>query len=250
MPALRASVVGSVLPGARVGLVARAMATRPDAVVPTKKGKKAGLAAVVEKELAYEAEDKVTSSNLEEIAGSLRVDWEVVDAPGAARFHLTRTVNGQEVRVDVDCSPVPVHGDEEWNEEQEEEEEEQEGGEQEPEVQDGFRVLVTITDAAKGKVMQVGTFVKDHLQVEKVAMYKAGEQPSANSIFSGVDETPLYAGPVFEELDTELQDAMYAYLQERGVDDDFAVKIADYCSSKEQVEYVRWLEELSAFARK
>lgn len=228
----------------------RAFATKPDMIIPSsKKNKKDNsLAAVVDRELKYEEQDKQSSTNLEEIAASLGVDWEVVDEAGMARFALKRTLGAQQIRVDVDCSPVPVHGDDEWNEEEQAEEAEEEQPE-EPEVQDGFRMLISISDPAKGQVMQVGTFVTDHLQVEKVALYQAGKEPSPDAIFGGSDEVPSYAGPNFEELDSNLQDAFYEYLRQRGVDDDFSAKVADYCTSKEQVEYVNWLQAISNFTK-
>jgi hypothetical protein len=48
-------------------------------------------------------------------------------------------------------------------------------------------------------------------------------------------------------LDDALQNAFYEYLAERGIDDDFAGKLTDYCANKEQVEYVAWLERTKNF---
>jgi hypothetical protein len=45
-------------------------------------------------------------------------------------------------------------------------------------------------------------------------------------------------GPIFEELDTTLQNAFYDYLGTQGVDDDLCERLSDFCAAKEQTEYV------------
>ena len=83
---------------------------------------------------------------------------------------------------------------------------------------------------------QVGAFVTDALRIQRVTLHKAGTQPSADEVFSGSEANSAYGGPVFDELDETLQNAFYDYLAQRGVDDELAGRIADYCSSKEQLE--------------
>lgn len=109
-------------------------------------------------------------------------------------------------------------------------------------------MLVTVGDASKGKVMQVGAFITDHIRISRVTLYKAGEEPTADRVFAGVEDAPVYAGPTFDELDNALQNAFYEYLADRGVDDSLAEKLTDFCSTKEQVEYVRWLGAVKDFA--
>jgi len=160
---------------------------------------------------------------------------------------LTRSADGKEVRVEVDCTPVPTEEDnydeEEGEEEKGEEEEEEQQGEE------GYRALISVTDPATGQVLQAGAFVTDQLRLQRVTLFEAGKAPSADSIFAGVEETTAYGGPVFDELDETLQNAFYDYLAGKGVDDELAGRVADYCSSKEQVEYVGWLKGVQAFAK-
>eukprot|EP00759_Apiculatamorpha_spiralis_P026011 PhF_6_TR29213/c0_g1_i1/m.42739/K15414/C1QBP; complement component 1 Q subcomponent-binding protein, mitochondrial len=59
-----------------------------------------------------------------------------------------------------------------------------------------------------------------------------------------------YQGPPLAELDEELMDELYAYLEQRGIDDVFAEFIADRGAKMEQEEYVRWLRELHEFSKK
>lgn len=130
------------------------------------------------------------------------------------------------------------------------EEEEPTEEEEEPEAPpEGYRVLVTVSDPKLAKVMQVGAFVTDHMRIHRVTMYAAGEEPSADAVFGGMGEPAAYSGPAFDELDNALQNAFYEYMADRGIDDALATKLSDFCSNKEQLEYVKWLETMKAFAQ-
>ena len=179
----------------------------------------------------------------------------------SARFSLTKTeAGGASVRLDVDCSPVPTE-DEEYDEEGGGDEEDgpkgkgkggegDDGDEEEDGAGEGYRVLVTLRDPAKGAVMQVGAFITDALRIQRVTLHKAGTEPSADEVFSGSEANAAYGGPIFDELDETLQNAFYDYLAQRGVDDELAGRLADYCSSKEQLEYVTFLQGVEKFVGK
>ncbi|RYG49878.1 hypothetical protein EON67_06295 [archaeon] len=210
------------------------------------------------------------------------------DCEGSARFFLTRTVGKQTVRVDVDCTPLPVDDEEctctcthacprvrvgarlpahavgrcvhavhavrdcAWavacfvagaveDREGEEEEESEEQAE-------GFRVLVTVSEEGKSKVMQFGGMASTYLQLHRVALFDADKAPTPDQVFGGFDEAPVYAGPAFDELDEALKNAFYEYLSARGVDDAFADKLAAYSCDKERVR-TRRAPDAAACAR-
>ena len=77
---------------------------------PAKKAEAKDLASVLERELAYEREDNTTVETLKSLAAGI-VDFKLVDTAGHARFHLTRTLGRQEIRIDVDCTPVSTDDD-------------------------------------------------------------------------------------------------------------------------------------------
>ncbi|XP_073292017.1 uncharacterized protein At2g39795, mitochondrial-like isoform X2 [Primulina huaijiensis] len=56
-----------------------------------------------------------------------------------------------------------------------------------------------------------------------------------------------YTGPRFKELDDELQDSLYDFLEARGIDDDLAVFLHQYITNKDKTEYIRWLEKVKSF---
>lgn len=48
------------------------------------------------------------------------------DQRGSARFMLQRAIGGQQVRVDVDCTPVPAEFEDDYDQEEEQQEEDEE----------------------------------------------------------------------------------------------------------------------------
>jgi hypothetical protein len=158
------------------------------------------LAAVLDLELKYEKEEGAGSSDatLAEIQAELS-DWKFELAPQVARFSLAKRFGAQDVRLDLDCTPMPA--DEEEPEEGAEEgaegeagerggakagedgEEEEDGEEAPP---DGYRMLVTIKEPGKATTMQVGCFLGRNLRVHRVTLFPAGKEPSADVIFGGV----------------------------------------------------------------
>lgn len=56
-----------------------------------------------------------------------------------------------------------------------------------------------------------------------------------------------YSGPPFENLSDELVEAFNNYLEDRKIDSHLSNFILETAASKEQREYVRWLQELKKF---
>jgi complement component 1 Q subcomponent-binding protein len=71
----------------------------------------------------------------------------------------------------------------------------------------------------------------------------AGVQTSS----SDVEDSNLYQGPDFLELDENVQEAFAVYLEEElSVDNDVAAFIAMYSDYKEQMQYVQFLKDVQA----
>lgn len=51
-----------------------------------------------------------------------------------------------------------------------------------------------------------------------------------------------YLGPPFLNLDEDLQGLVEKYVQERGINEELAQFVVEYIDSKEQKEYIQWLE--------
>ena len=59
-----------------------------------------------------------------------------------------------------------------------------------------------------------------------------------------------YGGPVFQDLDEELQNQFHDFLAERGINSDLAGFIRPYIEFKEQKEYMGWLDSAASFISK
>ena len=57
----------------------------------------------------------------------------------------------------------------------------------------------------------------------------------------------LYDGPRFADLEDDLQDGMILFLEERGIDSNFAEIMQNIINVKEQEEYIHFLHELDDF---
>ncbi|KAG5000898.1 hypothetical protein HKD37_08G022492 [Glycine soja] len=56
-----------------------------------------------------------------------------------------------------------------------------------------------------------------------------------------------YAGPEFTELDDELQDKLYDFLEVRGINDELAGFLHQYMKNKDKVELIGWMERVKSF---
>ena len=60
-------------------------------------------------------------------------------------------------------------------------------------------------------------------------------------------EEGMYTGPVFDELDDAVQEALYAYLEERGITPEIGEYLLHLIHDKEQREYMDWLDKMTSF---
>lgn len=117
-----------------------------------------------------------------------------------------------------------------------EEDDEDEG----PSMEYGINFDVTITKPAGEKIV-VNCVASRKLIVRSVRHLVAGKE---------VGDVGAYAGPIFEQLNVELQDGFYSYLEERGIDDDLCFFVLSYSRVKEQGEYSNWLNKVLQFVEK
>jgi complement component 1 Q subcomponent-binding protein len=88
-----------------------------------------------------------------------------------------------------------------------------------------------------------------YLHIDAVRHFKDGDLEYNDILKHDVGEQrqDLYMGPVFEELDEDLQTTFGRYLEERGIDTALATFLPDYIDYKEQKEYVNWLKGINDF---
>ncbi|CAH8258751.1 unnamed protein product [Arabidopsis lyrata] len=97
--------------------------------------------------------------------------------------------------------------------------------------------IVNISKGGASEVLEIMCSAwPDTIEISKLCIRK-GINTSASS----------YGGPEFEELDDQLQDALYQFLEERGISDELAVFLHRYMKNKGKAEYVRWMESVKSY---
>ncbi|XWS19143.1 hypothetical protein CRYUN_Cryun32bG0106700 [Craigia yunnanensis] len=68
----------------------------------------------------------------------------------------------------------------------------------------------------------------------------------------GHNRTPdqPYFGPEFKELDDELQDSLYEFLEERSINDELATFLHEYMKNKDKTEFIKWLGTVKSYIEK
>ena len=68
-----------------------------------------------------------------------------------------------------------------------------------------------------------------------------------DKMFDLSEKDNLYNGPLFTELEDDLQDGIILYLEEHGIDSNFAEVMQNVIRVKEQEEYIHFLDKLKNF---
>jgi complement component 1 Q subcomponent-binding protein len=152
---------------------------------------------------------------------------------------LKRQFKDETIEITFDCQD---EAEVEMDEEAMEAASSGEGDEEEeaPQQEYGINFEVKITKPS-GDMMSLMCTASEKLDIVSVRHIGAGKDS---------DDQDLYNGPVFDHLDEKLQDAFYAYLSDRNIDEDLCYFIMSYSRDKEQKEYQIWLQKLLKFSEK
>ncbi|XP_060205217.1 uncharacterized protein At2g39795, mitochondrial isoform X2 [Lycium barbarum] len=100
--------------------------------------------------------------------------------------------------------------------------------------------ITMIVNVLKGESNDVLEFVcsawPNSVEIRKV--YTRGQK--------GIVDQP-YVGPPFKELDDELQNSLYDFLETRGINDGLSVFLHQYMKNKDKLEFIRWMEKAKSF---
>jgi hypothetical protein len=96
------------------------------------------------------------------------------------------------------------------------------------------------------------TFIDNELVVDGMCVHTKPEHLAAAKTLSRQAKTQrelqMYRGPFMNELDEQLSDEIFEYLEERGINNTFAEYMLAQAHFLEQEEYLNWLELLKTFA--
>ena len=157
-----------------------------------------------------------TSPPTQELAGGPPAPFTLTETRGDTLMTLTRSFGADEtVTIDVAVNDQPV------------------------DVDVGVMFSVQVARGPNSLVFECksdGTYL---------SVMHASFEPTDGEI-----EDSAYTGPVYEELDEEVQRQFGAYLEARGVTPDLGAYLLRLVHDKEQREYMYWLEQVRDFLGK
>ncbi|PON80986.1 Mitochondrial glycoprotein [Trema orientale] len=101
-------------------------------------------------------------------------------------------------------------------------------------------LIVNISKEKNGNMLEIVCSAwTEELEIDKVSIRKQ----------ESVLAKP-YPGPIFKDLDDELQNSLYEFLEARGINDELAVFLHHYMKNKDRTEFIRWMETVKSFVEK
>ncbi|KAF2716625.1 regulatory protein-like protein suaprga1 [Polychaeton citri CBS 116435] len=115
----------------------------------------------------------------------------------------------------------------------------------EDDSQPAFPANLTVTIARPSNGVIRFNMVTDsgELTIHSLATYS--NEAAANAVTG--EESKLYSGPPFQQLDEEVQNLIEGYLDDRGINSALALFVPEYIDVKEQKEYLNWLGKVKSF---
>ncbi|KAI9188966.1 Mitochondrial acidic protein mam33 [Blastocladiella emersonii ATCC 22665] len=194
----------------------------------------ADLVKILAQELSYEQENAETAVPTFLANFNAKKTFTILDRPGENEVVLSREFANEKITLTFSIDDVanvePIEGSEEV----------------------AFPVSVVITVAKKaaadaGAVSFQAIADGGAFQITNVTYNDDSVLATLDSAEADYKRRGTYVGPIFDELDDQLSEAFYAYLDARGVNAELAEFIPAYVEYKEQAEYVRWLSKVKAF---
>ncbi|KAI8804975.1 mitochondrial glycoprotein [Cladochytrium replicatum] len=163
--------------------------------------------------------------------------WKIEDKAGEKEVTMTRTYGNEKISVILSTDAI--------NEQDIEEGEEAEG----------FPVSLTILveksgSDDRGALEITATSQEGSIYIENVAYNKSSALAADTSAEGDWQRRGKYGGPIFTDIDEELQDLFHKYIEERGIDTGLSEFIPEYLEKKEQKEYMNWLGSIKGFVEK
>ncbi|KAI9020494.1 mitochondrial glycoprotein [Hyaloraphidium curvatum] len=200
------------------------------------------LAAKLTEEYQYELENNEDGNKLPEFLESFNKQglFKIEDKAGEKQVKLTRTVGNETISV---LFATDSMSESEWEAEEIE-------GDEDPATSFVVRCTAHVTKKDAGTLEFSLTVSDREFLIDAVNLGSDSALMLEDSASADWKRSGLYGGPVFEELDDDLQALFAKYLEDRGFNGDLAEFIAAYIEYKEQNEYVRWLQAVGQFVEK
>lgn len=234
------AVVATKRVPAFANLAARSFATKA-----LKEEARPALDEVLAQEIAHENSEQEIDQEYLDIKRDIEKSFKIKEAVGESAVVLERKHKDEIITVKFDVQNETEDdnmGGEEYDEEGNDD------SEYNPDEYDendagkvSYGIQFDVEIEKNGNKIVIECIAGENLKITGITHVPAGR--------STTDEK-LYFGPSFGDLEGSLQDAFYDYLAERKIDDDLSFFVLSHSRTKEQAEYVNWLNKVLEFTAK
>ncbi|KAJ3056345.1 Mitochondrial acidic protein mam33 [Rhizophlyctis rosea] len=165
--------------------------------------------------------------------------WKIEDKTGEKEVTLKRTFGNESIKVlfstDALTDSEPM---------------EQEEGEEESSVPIPVSIIIEKTGSPDVGALEISATAQDaSFFIEAVSHSSSASILNDQTAEGDWIRRGKYNGPVFHDLDENLQDTFHDWLRERGFDEQLAEFLPQYIELKEQKEYTSWLGNVEKFVK-
>ncbi|PIA45726.1 hypothetical protein AQUCO_01600161v1 [Aquilegia coerulea] len=176
---------------------------------------------VLRNEIQYEIEYAPPQEPVKEYKSLAKI-YTVEDCPGEQWIKLQSNDDNESIKIEVTMFDGATQNSKKNGEE---------------EMQFHISLMVEVTRKDDSSAIQIVCSAwPDRLEVQNV--YCIGS--------NGLPDIP-YMGPDFKDVSRDLHDSVYNFLEDRGIDDDFAAFLHQYVTNKDRAELIRWMNKVKSF---
>lgn len=206
---------------------------------PSESEVRARLVNLLEREVAHEVDesknpDPVNENDLNTFLET--TDWKLNNTIGHDEVVLSKSFGKENISVTFCLSDV--------NQDDSNEDEDQEPEEEMDNPLVSVNAMVNCEKPGHGVLTFDVTFEDGVTVIQSVAYYPTAQIAKLEDAESEWKRRGLYGGPVFSQLEDDLQEAFHEYLVERGFDDNLSHFVVNYVHFGEQKEYLNWLRRV------
>jgi complement component 1 Q subcomponent-binding protein, mitochondrial len=108
------------------------------------------------------------------------------------------------------------------------------------------KLSIQITKPDKPGALCIDATAQDsRILIEQFRFFKDADAVNPKSFDVELKGRGQYLGPVFQNLDEELQREVEVFVENRGINEELATFVGDYIDWKEQKEYMQWMRSKS-----
>ena len=184
-------------------------------------------------EIDHEEGNDEVDKDLEDVQKLISKSFQIHDKAGDGVVKLTRTHGNEKIEVVFDVQDTAENDSLDL--------EDQEGADEGEDAELGFGINFEVTITKGDNQLIVNCVGSDGITVQNIR-----HVPTSR----GSEDSDVYAGPNFDDLDDAVTESFLDYLEERKIDADLGYFVLAYSREKEQREYVQWLKNIQGFVAK